>query len=125
VLSQLRRETLALDRLRGDGTYKKNEYTGLSLSPPLEERARGEVGASWTLIRSNHQLPFSANVPDGSSFSGSKPFIVPLHALLMRPHPHSHLTIAVPAAVRLPKFSISVLRTLFIYYSISDVYTKT
>jgi len=26
----------------------------LSLSPPLEERARGEVGGSWTLIESNH-----------------------------------------------------------------------
>jgi len=26
----------------------------LSLSPPLEERARGEVGGSWTLVGSNH-----------------------------------------------------------------------
>jgi len=26
----------------------------LSLSPPLEERARGEVRGSWTLIGSNH-----------------------------------------------------------------------
>jgi len=37
---------------------KKNAYTRLSLSlsfsPPLEERARGEVGGSWTLVGSNH-----------------------------------------------------------------------
>jgi len=35
-------------------TKKKIVYTRLSLSPPLEERARGEVGGSWTLIGSNH-----------------------------------------------------------------------
>ena len=42
-------------------TYKKKiAYTrlslslSLSLSPPLGERARGEVGGSWTLVGSNH-----------------------------------------------------------------------
>src|SRR5258706_12651961 len=26
----------------------------LSLSPPLEKRARGEVGGSWPMVRTNH-----------------------------------------------------------------------
>jgi len=44
---------------------KKNcVYQALSLSPPLEERARGEVGGSWTLIRSNHPTAiFGQRVP--------------------------------------------------------------
>ena len=37
---------------------EKNVYTrlslSLSLSPPLEKRAKGEVGGSWPLVRSNH-----------------------------------------------------------------------
>jgi len=52
-------------------TYKRNfAYTrlslslSLSLSPPLEERARGEVGGSWTLIGSNHPTAiFGQRVP--------------------------------------------------------------
>jgi len=36
----------------------------LSLSPPLEERARGEVGGSWTLIGSNHPTAiFGQRIP--------------------------------------------------------------
>jgi len=47
---------------------KKIAYTrlslSLSLSPPLEERVRGEVGGSWTLIRSNHPTAiFGQRVP--------------------------------------------------------------
>ena len=51
-----RRETSALDRSQGVVlTQKKLRIPGsLSLSP-LEERARGEVGGSWTLVGSNHQ----------------------------------------------------------------------
>jgi len=40
-----------------DCTYKKKfayPRLSLSLSPPLEERARGEVKGSWALIGSNH-----------------------------------------------------------------------
>ena len=33
---------------------EKNVYTRLSLSPPLEKRAKGEVGGSWPLVGSNH-----------------------------------------------------------------------
>jgi hypothetical protein len=58
-------ETPALDRSRGGGTYKKKMRIpgslslSLSLSPPLEERARGEVGGSRTLVGSNHpSLPY-------------------------------------------------------------------
>ena len=32
-----------------------------ALSPPLEERARGEVGGSWTRLGPTTWLPFSAN----------------------------------------------------------------
>jgi len=39
---------------RGCTYQKKIAYTRLSLSPPLEERARGEVRGSWTLVGSNH-----------------------------------------------------------------------
>ena len=63
-----RRETLVLDRSRGVVlTKKKMRIPGslsLSLSPPLEERARGEVGGSWTLIGSNHPTAiFGERVP--------------------------------------------------------------
>ena len=43
--------------LARDCTYKKKiayPRLSLSLSPPLEERARGEVKGSWALIGSNH-----------------------------------------------------------------------
>ena len=42
---------------RGCTYQKKNciyQALSLSLSPPLDERARGEVGGSWTPVRSNH-----------------------------------------------------------------------
>ena len=65
------RKTSALDRPRGVVLIKKNWRIpgSLSLSPPLEERARGEVGGSWTLIGSNHptaifgqRVPYPASV---------------------------------------------------------------
>jgi len=47
---------------------KKMRILG-SLSPPLEERVRGEVRGSWTLIRSNHptaifgqRIPYPASI---------------------------------------------------------------
>jgi len=41
--------------LARDCPYKKKiAYPRLSLSPPLEERVRGEVKGSWALIGSNH-----------------------------------------------------------------------
>ena len=39
---------------RGCTYQQKFVHTRLSLSPPLEERVRGEVGGSWTPVRSNH-----------------------------------------------------------------------
>ena len=53
-------ETLPFCCLRCVECGKKNAYTrlslslSLSLSPPLEKRAKGEVGGSWPLVRSNH-----------------------------------------------------------------------
>jgi len=46
----------SLSALTRGCTYKKKLHIpgSLSLSPPLEERARGEVRGSWTLIGSNH-----------------------------------------------------------------------
>jgi len=65
-----RRETLALDCSRGVVLTKKNWRIpgslslSLSLSPPLEERAGGEVRGSWTLVGSNHPTAiFGQRIP--------------------------------------------------------------
>jgi len=56
-------KTSVLECLWGVVLTKKNcVYQALSLSPPLEERARGEVGGSWTWSGPTTQLPFLANV---------------------------------------------------------------
>jgi hypothetical protein len=48
----------------------------LSLSPPLEKRARGGVGGSQTLVRSNHpSLPYQADVHLHTSLRPTPPFI--------------------------------------------------
>jgi len=59
-------ETSVLDHLWGVVLPKKKMHIpgALSLSPPLEERMRGEVGGSWTLVRSNHPISiFSQCIP--------------------------------------------------------------
>jgi len=51
------REGLYLQKIFG--VYQALSLS-LSLSPPLEERVRGEVRGSWTLIGSNQRVPYLA-----------------------------------------------------------------
>jgi len=63
-------KTSALDHLQGVVLTKKIcVYQALSLSPPLEERARGEVRGGWTQSGSNHltaifgqRVPYPASI---------------------------------------------------------------
>jgi len=66
-------------------TKKKLRIPGalsLSLSPPQEEKNRGEVWGSWTLVGSNHPIsifgqhvPYLVPVRQSSSFNHPLPFL--------------------------------------------------